>query len=181
MTPPALPAVLLAGRRQGMVLLLQSHQGMLRQGEGSVEIREGAAPPSVKIRDQKTPKTRRFACSGSPAQITLGKDPVSCALMSDLLRGGCRLCGRPAVRQAVGIGWTERPPDAGGSPRRALASGHLWGRCRQALANRPLAQPLRMPAGQHLTYFPHRPRRSSPNLSGLRREMNTRLSIQTAV
>ena len=40
---------------------------MLRQGEGSVEIREGKAPPSLKIRDQKTPKTRHFACSGSPA------------------------------------------------------------------------------------------------------------------
>ena len=38
---------------------------MLRQGEGSVEIREGKAPPSLKIRDQKTPKTRHFACSGS--------------------------------------------------------------------------------------------------------------------
>ena len=40
---------------------------MLRQGEGSVEIREGKAPPSLKIRDQKTPKTRHFACSGSEA------------------------------------------------------------------------------------------------------------------
>jgi hypothetical protein len=44
---------------------------MLRQGEGSVEIREGAAPPSLKIRDQKTPKTRRFACSGSPGVALL--------------------------------------------------------------------------------------------------------------
>jgi hypothetical protein len=38
---------------------------MLRQVEGSVEIREGEALPSLKIRDQKTPQIRRFACSGS--------------------------------------------------------------------------------------------------------------------
>ena len=72
-----------------------------------------------------------------------------------------------------------RPPDVGGSPRRALASGHLWGRCRQTLANSPLAQPLRMPQAAALRVFSASTARcSSPNPSGLRREMNTSLSIK---
>ena len=50
---------------------------MLRQGEGSVEIREGKAPPSLKIRDQKTPKTRHFACSGS---ATLARNTIVTAI-----------------------------------------------------------------------------------------------------
>jgi hypothetical protein len=74
------------------------NRGRRRQGEGSVEIREGAATPSLEIRDQKTPKTRRFACSGSKAtaeaRLRSGADCPWTEVKSIVAGVHCRKSGR---------------------------------------------------------------------------------------